>query len=44
MNKANIWAQVKALDYVGIVLGIGGLVLALLGISFGGQTAPWYVQ
>ena len=34
--------QLKSLDYIGAILGISGLVLFLLGVSFGGVTAPWY--
>lgn len=34
--------QLADLDYVGGFLGISGLTLFLLGISFGGITAPWY--
>jgi Fungal trichothecene efflux pump (TRI12) len=36
------WGQVKSLDYVGLFTFTGGLVLFLMGISFGGVTYPWY--
>ncbi|KAJ5638385.1 hypothetical protein N7490_008264 [Penicillium lividum] len=41
LTMATKWEQIKLLDYVGGLLGISGLVLFLLGISFGGITAPW---
>ena len=37
----SIWFQVKHLDYIGTFLLTSGLVLFLLGISFGGTTFPW---
>jgi hypothetical protein len=35
------WQQVKSFDYTGISLFTAGLVLFLLGLSFGGTTFPW---
>jgi hypothetical protein len=35
------WQQVKSFDYTGISLFTAGLVLFLLGLSFGGATYPW---
>lgn len=36
-------AQVLELDFVGLLIWIAGIVLFLLGISFGGGKYPWYV-
>ncbi|KAH7037400.1 trichothecene efflux pump [Microdochium trichocladiopsis] len=33
--------QVKELDYIGIVLFVGGCVLFLIGLSWGGVAYPW---
>jgi hypothetical protein len=38
------WDQVLQLDYVGVLLWTAGIVLFLLGISFGGGEFPWYVS
>jgi hypothetical protein len=35
------WQQVKSFDFTGIGLFTSGLVLFLLGLSFGGSTFPW---
>ncbi|KAJ9310837.1 hypothetical protein DTO271D3_8880 [Paecilomyces variotii] len=35
------WEQVKKLDYLGLVLYSAGLVLVLLGLSWGGSSYPW---
>jgi hypothetical protein len=35
------WDQVKELDFVGFFLFTSGMVLFLLGISFGGSKYPW---
>lgn len=32
---------IKAIDWVGVVLSIGGTIMFLLGLSFGGVTDPW---
>lgn len=37
------WDQIKATDFGGCFLFITGIVLFLLGISFGGKQYPWYV-
>ena len=33
--------QLKELDYVGIVLFVGGFLVFLLGLSWGGSVYPW---
>ena len=38
------WGQVKETDFGGCFLFISGIVLFLLGISFGGNQFPWYVS
>lgn len=35
------WEEVKSIDYVGIVLFAGGLLLFLMGLSWGGAQYPW---
>lgn len=35
------WDQVKKLDYVGIVLFTVGLILFIMGLSWGGSVYPW---
>lgn len=35
------WQEVKELDFGGIILYAGGLILFLLGLSWGGQLYPW---
>jgi len=35
------WQQFKELDFVGIFLFVGGTVLFLIGLSWGGQAYPW---
>lgn len=40
-RKTSRWEQVKKMDYVGLVLYSGGLVLVLLGLSWGGTSYPW---
>jgi len=37
------WKQVREMDFVGCFFFIAGIVLFLLGISFGGNQYPWYV-
>lgn len=37
------WSQVLELDFLGLFLYASGLVLFLLGLSFGGNNFPWYV-
>lgn len=39
---ATTWQQVKETDFIGCFIFIAGLVLFLLGLSFGGSTYPWY--
>lgn len=34
--------QVRESDWIGIFLFIAGIVLVLVGISFGGTKYPWY--
>lgn len=36
-----VWNQIADTDFVGVFLSIAGLVLFLLGISFGGTRYPW---
>lgn len=36
------WQQVKSLDWIGVFLFAAGLVLFLLGLSFGGNKYPWF--
>lgn len=36
------WDQLKETDWLGNTLFIGGVVLFLVGLSFGGTTFPWY--
>lgn len=36
------WQQVKSLDWIGVFLFATGLVLFLLGLSFGGTKYPWF--
>jgi len=40
VNKSK-WQQVKSLDYGGLVLLLGGLVIFLLGLNWGGSLYPW---
>lgn len=35
------WQEIKSIDYVGIVLFTGGLLLLLMGLSWGGGQYPW---
>lgn len=35
------WQEIKGIDYVGIFLFTGGLLLFLLGLSWGGAQYPW---
>lgn len=35
------WQEVREMDYGGIVLFSGGLILFLLGLSWGGNLYPW---
>jgi len=35
------WQQFKELDFVGIVLFITGVIVFLIGLSWGGTTYPW---
>ena len=35
------WQEVKSIDYVGVVLFAGGLLLSLMGLSWGGAQYPW---
>lgn len=39
-----VWDQVKDMDWVGVFLVTAGVVLFLLGVSFGGSKYPWYVS
>jgi hypothetical protein len=38
---ATKWDQVKELDYTGLLLFVSGLVLFLLGLTFGGSKYKW---
>jgi len=40
---ASTWQQILETDFVGSFVFIAGLVLFLLGLSFGGSRYPWYV-
>lgn len=33
--------ELRRLDYIGLVLYCGGLIMLLLGISWGGKVHPW---
>ncbi|OCK86293.1 MFS general substrate transporter [Lepidopterella palustris CBS 459.81] len=35
------WQEIKSFDYVGLLLYIGGMVILLLGINWGGTSHPW---
>ncbi|KIW81115.1 hypothetical protein Z517_04138 [Fonsecaea pedrosoi CBS 271.37] len=35
------WQEIKSIDYVGVVLFSGGLLLFLMGLSWGGGQYPW---
>src|SRR5690348_12837568 len=35
------WQEVKSIDFVGIVLFTGGLLIFLMGLSWGGILYPW---
>jgi hypothetical protein len=35
------WQQFKSLDYIGFLLYASGVLLFLVGLSFGGVTYPW---
>jgi hypothetical protein len=40
-NDRTKMQQVKDFDYVGTILFLGGFILFLLGLSWGGQQYPW---
>ncbi|KAI1615939.1 fungal trichothecene efflux pump [Exophiala viscosa] len=35
------WQEIKSIDYVGVCLFTGGLLLFLMGLSWGGSQYPW---
>ncbi len=35
------WAMVKGFDYIGFILFTGGLLIFLMGLSWGGSVHPW---
>lgn len=39
--RTPIWAGLKAIDWLGCLLIIGGVLMLLLGLEFGGVTYPW---
>lgn len=39
--KTPFWDGIKAIDWLGTVLIIGGVIMFLLGLQFGGVTQPW---
>ena len=41
MHGKTRWEQFKELDFVGIVLFITGVIVFLIGLSWGGGTYPW---
>ncbi|KAL5119952.1 hypothetical protein ACEQ8H_002050 [Pleosporales sp. CAS-2024a] len=41
VNGKTKWQAFKELDFVGIFLFIAGIVLFLIGVSWGGQVYPW---
>lgn len=40
-QSASKWAMVKGFDYVGFILFTGGLLIFLVGLSWGGAVHPW---
>ncbi|CAK7202848.1 hypothetical protein SEUCBS139899_005575 [Sporothrix eucalyptigena] len=40
-TKRSRWNEFKHLDFGGLILFTGGLVLLLLGLNWGGQSYPW---
>src|SRR4051794_5144773 len=40
-GKRTVWQEVKRIDFVGTFLLTTGVMMFLLGISWGGQPAPW---
>jgi MFS family permease len=41
VNGKSKWQQFKELDFVGIFLFIAGVIVFLIGLSWGGSTYPW---
>jgi MFS family permease len=41
LTKESRWQQVKKIDYIGLFLFTGGLVVFLLGLTWGGAVYPW---
>jgi EmrB/QacA subfamily drug resistance transporter len=39
--KTPIWDGLKAIDWIGAIAVIGGTLMFLLGLQFGGQSYPW---
>ena len=39
--RTPIWAGLKAIDWLGCIFIVGGTVMFLLGLEFGGITYPW---
>lgn len=39
--KTPFWAGVKAIDWIGVITIIGGVVMFLMGMESGGVTHPW---
>ena len=40
-DHRTLWQELKVLDFVGVILFVGGITVLLLGISWGGVTYPW---
>jgi MFS family permease len=41
MHGKTRWEQFKELDFIGIILFITGVIVFLIGLSWGGGTYPW---
>ncbi|EXJ87054.1 hypothetical protein A1O3_04011 [Capronia epimyces CBS 606.96] len=39
--KTPFWAGIKAIDWVGVITIVGGVVMFLMGMESGGATHPW---
>jgi hypothetical protein len=39
--KTPVWAGLKAVDWLGSLTIVGGTLMLLLGLEFGGVTFPW---
>lgn len=39
--KTPFWAGIKAIDWIGVITIVGGVVMFLLGMESGGVTHPW---